>query len=235
MGESIEYTHDGQRYVGYLALPDRGDDERRPGVLICHEGPGMNDHPRQRADRLAAEFGYVAFALDYWGDGKALSEAEINDKMWPAIQDPSSMRAVAEAGLAQLLAQPRVDASRIGAMGYCFGGSLAIELARGGEDLRGVVGFHSGLGNPHPEASSAITAKVLVILGVDDPIIPSEARLAWEQEMSAAGVDWQMLLFSGAGHSFTNVNSKRPGFEYHEPSDRRSWIAMADFWREVFV
>ena len=233
MGTDIEYTHNGQRYVGYLALPD-GDDQR-PAVLICHEGPGMSEHPQQRADRLAAEFGYVAFALDYWGDGKQLGEEDLGAKMWPAIQDPSTMRAVAEAGLEQLLAVDRVDTARVGAMGYCFGGSLAIELARGGHDLKGIVGFHSGLGNPHPEASSAITAKVLVILGVDDPIIPAEARIAWEQEMSAAGVDWQMLLFSGAGHSFTNVKSNRPGYEYHEPSDRRSWIAMADFWAEVFA
>ena len=230
----VEYLVDGVRYVGHLAVPD-GDD-LRPAVLVCHEGPGMSDHPRWRARRLAEELGYVAFALDYWGDGAPLAPADVPAKLGGLMADPERTRRLALAGLDQLLAHPRADRTRVGAMGYCFGGTMSLELGRGGAAVHAIVGFHSGLANPQPGSAANITGKVLVCIGVDDPIIPQSQRTAFEDEMNAAGVDWQMLLHSGAGHSFTNrlADGSRPGFVYHEPSDLRSWRAMVGHFAEVF-
>jgi dienelactone hydrolase len=120
-------------------------------------------------------------------------------------------------------------------MGYCFGGTMSLELGRGGAPVNAIVGFHSGLANTDPADASNIAGRVLVCIGVDDPIIPPEQRAAFEREMNAARVDWQMILYSGAGHSFTNklADGSRPGFKYHEPSDRRSWQAMTAFFHEV--
>jgi dienelactone hydrolase len=232
--EQIEYHIDGVRYLGHLAVPD-GDD-LRPAVLVCHEGPGMTDHPRHRADRLAAELGYVAFALDYWGDGSPLPADEVPAKLGGLMADQATTRRRARAGLDLLLAHPRADHARVGAMGYCFGGTMALELGRDGAPVHAIVGFHSGLANATPADAANITGKVLVCLGVDDPIIPLSQRATFEDEMNAAGVDWQMVLYSGAGHSFTNklADGSRPGFQYHEPSDLRSWRAMAAHFREVF-
>ncbi len=232
MGRDVEYTVDGQRYVGYLAEP--AGTGARPGVLICHEGPGLTDHPRRRADRLAEEFGYVAFALDYWGDGQPLPADQVGARLGAFITDPSLARPRALAGLDQLLASDRVDPQRVAAMGYCFGGSMAIDLARGGAPIVAAIGFHSGLAHPHA-ADGRLTAKLLVMIGVLDPIIPPAQRAAFEAEMNAAGIDWQMVLYSGAAHSFTNRNADRDGYRFHEPSDRRSWRAMADFLAEVFA
>jgi dienelactone hydrolase len=232
--EDIEYFLDGVRYVGHLAVPD-GDDVR-PAVLVCHEGPGLTDHARDRARRLADELGYLAFALDYWGDGKPLPGDQVMPRLGALMGDPTITRARAQAGLDLLLAHPRADRTKVGAMGYCFGGTMSLELGRGGADVHAIIGFHSGLANATPESSKNITAKVLVCIGVDDPIIPPAQRAAFEEEMNAAGVDWQMLLHSGAGHSFTNklADGSRPGFLYHEPSDVRSWRAMTGHFREVF-
>jgi dienelactone hydrolase len=233
--EEIEYHIDGVRYLGHLAVPD-GDD-LRPAVLVCHEGPGMTDHPRQRADRLADELGYIAFALDYWGDGRPLSPDEVMPKLGALMSDQATTRRRAQAALDLLLAHPRADRTRVGAMGYCFGGTMALELGRAGAPIHAIVGFHSGLANAAPADAANIAGKVLVCIGVDDPIIPPAQRQAFEDEMNTAGVDWQMLLHSGAGHSFTNTlaDGSRPGFQYHEASDLRSWRAMAAHFDEVFA
>lgn len=232
--QDIEYFVDGTRYVGHLAVPD-GDDAR-PAVLVCHEGPGMTEHPRWRARRLAEELGYVAFALDYWGDGAPLPADQVQQRLGALMADPVTTRRRARAGLGVLLDHPRADIHRVGAIGYCFGGTMALELGRDGAPVHAIVGFHSGLANPAPADAANITGKVLVCIGVDDPIIPPSQRAAFEEEMNAAGVDWQMILYGGAGHSFTNRNAdgSRPGFAYHESSDLRSWRAMRDFLHEVF-
>ena len=186
----IEYQADGMRAVGYLAMPD-GDDTR-PGVLVCHEGPGMDDHAKGRARRIAEELGYVAFCLDYIGDGKRLADLqETMGRLGPLMKDPLKIRALGQAGLDILTSQERVDTSRLAAIGYCFGGTMALELARGGADLKAVVGFHSGLATARPDDASAITGTVLVCIGVDDPLVPSEQRTAFEEEMRAGGVDWR--------------------------------------------
>ena len=232
--ETIEYELDGVRYVGYMATPT-GDDPR-PAVLVCHEGPGMTEHVRHRARRLARELGYVAFALDYWGNGEPLPPADVPAKLGGLMADQATTRRRARAGLDILLAHPRSDRERVGAMGYCFGGTMSLELGRDGAPVHAIVGFHSGLGNAAPDDARNITGKVLVCIGVDDPIIPPAQRAAFEAEMNAAKVDWQMVLHSCAGHSFTNktMDGTRPGFVYHEPSDIRSWRAMAAHFHEVF-
>jgi dienelactone hydrolase len=220
--------------VGHLALPDGTD--QVPAVLVCHEGPGLDEHAIGRADRLA-ELGYVAFALDYNGGGKRLPLTEVMPRIQALLADPSRTRALGQAGLDVLLAQERTDPNRVAAIGFCFGGTLSLELARGGAPLVAVVGFHSGLATVQPDDASNITGKVLVCIGADDPLIPPEQRSAFEQEMRAGGVDWQMHLYGGAGHSFTNPAASSlgiPGLEYHAPSDERSWKAMLDVFGEVF-
>jgi dienelactone hydrolase len=233
----IEYHADGARLVGYLAIDD-ATVGKRPGVLVAHEGFGLNDHAKGIARRLA-EAGYVAFALDYHGDGKPLTDmalAMTRLRGWMA--DPTGSLARARAGLAILVGQKETDTARLAGIGYCFGGTMMLDMARAGEDLKVVVGFHSGLATARPAAPGRVKSKVLVQIGAEDPVIPPEQRLAFEKEMTAAGADWRMVLYSGAGHSFTNPSANlfgRPGFGYHEPSDRRSWRAMLDALDEVFA
>ena len=232
----ISYEADGRTMIGMLALPD--GDGLRPGILVSHEGPGLDDHAKGRAERLADELGYVAFALDYHGDGTPLEDREqMMARIGEFRDDPLRARAIGTAGLGVLCAEPRTDASRLAAIGYCFGGTLTFELARGGADLKAAVGFHAGLGTTRPEDAKNITGKVLALIGADDPIVPDEQRRAFEEEMTAGGVDWQLVLYGGAVHSFTNpraANVDLPGIAYHEPTDRRSWQAMLDLFAEVF-
>lgn len=231
--ESVEYHHAGRRYVGHLALPD--DDDIRAAVLVCHEGPGLDEHAKQRAERLAA-LGYVAFALDYHGDGQPLDMSEVRPRLAPMMQDPELTRAIGRAGLDVLLTHRRTDTSRVAAIGFCFGGTMALELARGGADLKAVVGFHSGLSTARPQDAANIVGAVLVCIGADDPMIPPEQRLAFEEEMRAADVDWRLNLYGRAVHSFTNERADElgfPGIAYHGPTDARAWRAMLDLFDEV--
>jgi dienelactone hydrolase len=231
----IEYVVDGVTLVGRLAVPD--GDGPLPGVLIAHEGNGLDDYQKQRAERFA-ELGYVAFALDYYGGGRPLeSRDEINTRLGALMDDVDQVRALATGGLAVLLQAPRVDPARVAAVGYCFGGTLVLELARTGADLKAVVGFHPGLYSTRPHDSSNIVGKLLMCIGADDPLIPPEHRTAFEDEMRAAGVDWRINLYGGATHSFTNPDAARfglPALAYHRPSDERSWRAMLDLFDEVF-
>jgi dienelactone hydrolase len=233
----ITYEADGRTMIGMLAVPE--GDGLRPGVLVCHEGPGLDDHAKGRAVRLAEELGYVAFALDYHGDGKPLEDREqMMARIGEFRDDPARARAVGLAGLEVLCAERRTDAAKLAAIGYCFGGTLSFELARGGADLKAAVGFHAGLGTARPEDARNITGKVLALIGADDPIVSNEQRRAFEEEMRAGGVDWQLVVYGGAVHSFTNpraANIDLPGIAYHEPTDRRSWQAMLDLFAEVFV
>jgi dienelactone hydrolase len=232
--QDIEYQGDGLRLVGHLVMPDGTD--RRPGVLVAHEGPGIDDTAKEKARRLA-ELGYIAFALDYNGNGERLPDMTATmARLGPLMKEPLRIRALGQAGLDILTSQSRTDSSRLAAIGYCFGGTMALELARGGAELKAVVGFHSGLGTTRPEDAGNIKAKVLVCIGAEDPIVPPQQRADFEAEMRAGGVDWRMNLYGGAKHSFTNPNASAmgmPGIEYHEPTDRRSWAAMRDLFSET--
>jgi len=235
--EDIEYHADGARLVGALFVDD-AKAGKRPGVLVAPEGGGLVDLTKSIAKRLD-EAGYVAFAMDYYGDGKPLSDMnEVMPRIGAFMANPSTIRARAAGALAVLAAQPETDTGRLAAIGYCFGGTTVLELARSGADLRAVVGFHSGLGTTQPAEPGQVRAKVLTCIGFHDPIIPPDQRLAFEQEMDAAGVDWRMTVYGGAGHSFTNPGVGalgRPGFEYHEDTDKRSWRAMLDLFDEAFA
>ena len=235
--EDIEYHADGARLVGTLAVDDAVAGAR-PGILVCHEGGGLGDHARNIAKRLAG-LGYVAFAMDYYGDGKPLTDmSQAMARIGGWMADSTGIRARATAALEVLKAQPETDAGKLAAIGYCFGGTTALELARSGADLKAVIGFHSGLGTARPQDAANIKGVILAAIGADDPIIPVAQRTAFEEEMTAAGVDWRMHVYGRAGHSFTNPDAGRfgrPGFDYHEPSDRRSWAAMIDLFDEVFV
>jgi dienelactone hydrolase len=233
----VEYDVDGTRMVGRLALPDGS--ALRPAVLIAHEGPGLDDVQRGRADELAG-LGYVAFALDYHGGGRWIEDRdEMMARLGLLGGDPDRTRALARAGLELLLAEPRTDGSKVAAIGYCFGGTVALELARGGADLKAVVGFHPGLTTARPQDAANIRGRVLVLVGSEDPFIPVEQRLAFEAEMRAGGVDWEMIIYGGAEHSFTHPRANPdltglPGIRFDTRAAERSWRAMLELLDDVF-
>jgi dienelactone hydrolase len=230
--QDLEYRIDGKKFVGYLA--DGSNGRKTAGVLVAHEGGGMTGHPKERA-RMLAELGYVAFAMDTFGE-PITSREQAMAVIGGLSNDLATLRKRGRTALDLLKAQTNVDPSRTAAIGFCFGGTTVLELARSGADVGCVVGFHSGLQTIAPQDAKNIRCKVMVCLGADDPIIPAEHRNAFVDEMRAGGVDYQMLVYGNAGHSFTNreVDAMNlPGFAYHAPTDQRSWQAMRNFFDEV--
>jgi len=187
---------------------------------------------------MLARMGYIAFGLDIYGKGirpKSPREAAAQAKIYRS--DHQLMRSRARAGLEILQGHPHTDARRTAAIGYCFGGGTVLELARSGVDVAGVVSFHGNLDTSNPDDARNIKGKVLVLNGGDDPYVPVEQVLGFQEEMRKAGVDWQMVIYGGAVHSFTNPDAgsdKSRGAAYDERADRRSWEAMNLFFREVF-
>jgi dienelactone hydrolase len=230
----IEYSYQGTRLVGELSVDDSFAGQR-PAVLVAHEGGGLTDHAKIRARRLAG-LGYVAFALDYFGDGKPLPADQANERFAELVTDALRTRNLARAGLEVLLTDPRTDPGRVAGIGYCFGGTMMLELARGGADLKAVVGFHSGLRTSREEDTVNITGQVLVCIGADDPYITPGDRVTFEEQMRVAGVDWRMNLYGGAAHSFTNpdADGSNPALRYDQRADERSWRALLDVFTEVF-
>lgn len=230
--QAIDYSSGGKVFTGFLA--DGSGGRRVPGILVAHEGPGLTAHPKERA-RMLAELGYVAFALDLYGE-KDPSIERARSLVRSLRADLPTLRARAAAAHEVLRSHPSVDRTRTAAIGFCFGGTAVLELARGGAELAAVVGFHPGLDTTAPGDAKAIRGRILVCLGADDPIVDAEQRRAFVAEMTAAGVDWQMNLHGGVGHSFTNRQIDAfgfPGFAYDERADRRSWQAMRAFLDEV--
>ena len=233
--QDIEYEVDGRRMVGQFAVDNyrRGP---RPAVLVSHEGPGLDDHVRGRAVRLAG-LGYAAFALDYHGEGRVLPVEQIMERLDVLSADAALTRRLSRAGLDVLLAQPSVDPDRVAAIGYCFGGAMSLELARSGADLRAVVGFHSGFTPPNPADSRTIRASVLMCSGADDPLVTAEQRQAFQDEMIEAGVaDWQLDVYGGTKHCFTNPRVDElglPGLAYNPVADRRSWQSMLQLFDQT--
>ena len=206
--ETLTYQADGLTMRSQLFFePASGP---RAGVLVFPEAFGLGQHAISRAERLAA-LGYVALACDLHGDGRVVDDLqEAIGLLQPMFADAAHTRARAAGGLQALTARPEVDAARVASIGFCFGGTMSLELARSGADLKAVVGFHSGLSTPAPATDAkAIKARVLVCIGADDPMIPPDQRTAFEAEMRDAGVDWQMHLYGNTVHSFTNPEAAR--------------------------
>jgi dienelactone hydrolase len=234
ISDDIEYEADGRTMIGRLAAPS--DSTPRPAVLVCHEGPGMSEHTYRVADRLAG-LGYVTFALDYHGGGAFLPMEEAMGRLGELIADPDRTQSLAQAGLDVLLRHPSADRTRLAAIGYCFGGVMALELGRSGADVKAIVGFHPGFTSPRPDASRAIRGSVLMCCGSEDPFATAEQRVAFEADMREAAVaDWRLELYGGVKHSFTNPDADTvgiPGIGYDAGADRRSWRSMLDLFDQT--
>ncbi len=222
--------------VGFLSYDDAVVG-MRPGVLVAPEWWGVNEYAKRRAEQLA-RLGYVAFALDMYGNGKTTTDPKEAGLLAGRFRsDRQLMRNRAMAGLDVLKSRPQVDPARLAAIGYCFGGTVVLELARSGADLKGVVSFHGGLATPTPADAKNIKGKVLVLHGADDTFESPAEIAAFQEEMRQARVDWQMVFYGGAVHSFTNPDADKAGIKgvaYNAAADRRSWQAMQDFFAEIF-
>lgn len=230
---SIAYDCGGARLTGYFA--DDAPNTKKPAVLIAHEAFGLNEHIRARARRLA-ELGYAAFALDMYGaEGFPMPEAM--RRHIELMSTPGLMHARASAALSVLMEQPGVDRERVAAIGFCQGGISALELARGGAPIRCAVGFHPGLMRPAGSQDGPIRAKVLMMIGARDPDVPAADQAAFAAEMQEKQVDWQLHLFGGVGHAYTNPDAdgwNKPGYGYSRAADQRAWTMMLALFDEVF-
>jgi dienelactone hydrolase len=234
--ETVEYKHGDVVLEGYLAYDDSVAG-KRPGVLVVHEWWGINPYIKRRVEQLA-KLGYVAFAADIYGKGARASTPEEAGKLAGIYRnDRKLLRERATAGLEVLGKHELTDMKKIAAIGYCFGGTTVLELARSGRDISGAVSFHGGLDTPNPEEGKNIKAKVLALHGADDPFVPSEQVAAFQDEMRKGGVDWQMVFYGGAVHSFTNPDVdgyNLKGAAYNKKADERSWNSMQLFFAEIF-
>jgi dienelactone hydrolase len=234
---TIDYKDGETPLKGYLVYDD-AISGKRPGVIVVHEWWGLNDYARKRADMLA-QLGYVAFAVDMYGDAKVTEHAQ-EAKAWmeqiTANVDTWQRRALL--GLSVLKKQDIVDTSKLAAIGYCFGGATVMEMAYAGADLKGVVSFHGSLPPATPEQQKHIKAKILANHGSADSFEPPERVQAFEQSLDAAGADWELAIYGGARHGFTNPEAAKHGIEnvqYNAEADRRSWALMQTFFDEIFA
>jgi dienelactone hydrolase len=233
----LEYDDGPTTLRGFLAYDDTSR-AARPGVVLMPEVWGLGDNARTRAQRLAA-LGYVVLAADPYGDGvefDSIQEAMARAK--PLREDVVQMRRRIRVALDALAKHPAVDARRLAAIGYCMGGTFALELARSGGPIRGVVTFHAGLTTTRPAQAGEATAKVLVCTGADDAHIPLEQVKAFVDEMRTAGVDYQVNVYGAAKHGFAipEADSRSlPGLGYNAAADARSWAAMLHFFDEIFA
>lgn len=233
--KTVIYQHGETNLEGVLVYDDAVKG-KRPGVLIVHQWMGITDYEKKRAEMLA-RLGYVAFCADIYGQGiRPTTVPEAGAQATKYKQDRALMRARVNAGLAEFKKSELVDPRRIGAIGYCFGGTTVIELARSGADLAGVVSFHGGLDSPAPGDGKNIKCKVLACHGADDPFVPAADLKAFEAEMKSSGADWQLIQYGGAVHSFTDwkADGSLRGAKYDERADKRSWEDLKQFLAELF-
>lgn len=234
--KAVEYKHGEAVLEGFLAYDDAVQG-KRPGVVVVHEWKGLGDYAKDRAKQLAG-LGYTAFAIDMYGKGiyaKDHEEAALFSGLYR--NDRALMRARAKAGLDTLLAEPTVDASRVAAIGYCFGGTTVLEMARAGEPLKLVASFHGGLGTPVAAKAGEISSKVVVFQGAEDKFTLTDLE-PFKAEMRAANADWTVVELGGAVHSFTVPeagNDPSQGMAYNAAADKRSWDTLKVFLNEVFA
>lgn len=234
---TVEYEHDGVVLEGFH-VHDDAVEGRRPAVLVIHQWTGLTDYEKRRS-RMLAELGYNVLAADIYGKGIRPAPPAAGQEAGKYKGNRELFRGRLLAAFATLKADERTDASKIAAIGYCFGGTGALELARSGAELAGVVSFHGGLDAADGLAApkNGVKAKVLVCHGAIDPHVPPAQVQAFEKEMTDAGVDWQLVSYGGAVHSFTQKmagNDPSKGSAYDEKADLRSWEAMRTFFAEIF-
>jgi dienelactone hydrolase len=233
--QRVEYKDGDAVLEGYLARDDKFKGPR-PAILIVHEWMGLGDYSERRAKEMA-ELGYVAFAADIYGKGlRPKDRSEAGQFAGKYKGDRPLLRSRVRAALETLKTQKGVDTKKIGAMGYCFGGTTVLELARSGADVKGVVSFHGGLDTPNPSDTANFKGRVLVLHGAIDPNVPMKDVEAFMKEMNEAKVDYQFVTYPGAAHSFTNPaagNDPSKGAAYNEVADKRSFKAMTEFFKEI--
>jgi dienelactone hydrolase len=235
--EVCEYKDGDATLRGYLAYDDARAG-KRPGIVVMPEAFGLGAQAKRRAEMLAG-LGYVALAGDPYGDGvEFTSLQEAITRANSIFADPVKARQRVRAALDKLASVAQADTNRMASMGYCMGGSLSLELARSGAPVRGVVSFHGGLQTQRPAVAGEVKSKVLVCTGADDPFVPHAQVGAFAEEMTKAGVDWQVIIYGNTVHSFTNPDADKvgaPGIKYNKLSDERSWKAMKSFFEEIFA
>jgi dienelactone hydrolase len=239
-GREVSYQANGTTLKGYLAFDDaiKG---KRPGVLVVHEWWGQNEFARRRA-RMLAELGYTALAVDMYGDGKVVDNPDDAGKLAAGVyKNMAVAQARFEAGMQLLREQETVDANEIAAFGYCFGGGIALNMARIGEDLKGVASFHGGLGTDHPAQPGKIKARIISFSGEADSTIGADKVAAFKQEMESAGVHYRVVTYPGAKHAFTNPDADELGKKFNLPiaynakADKDSWEQAKVFLSSVFA
>lgn len=234
--ESVVY-YDGETVLeGFIAY-NKSINGELPAIIVVHDWMGISGFTKTRCEKLA-ELGYIAFAADIYGkDSRPVNSQEAGKVASLYKNDRSLMRNRINLAFEEIKKNKFVKKDMIAVMGYCFGGTVALELARSGADIKGAVSFHGNLDTPNPEDAKNIKSKILVLNGADDPFVTEAQIKSFENEMNNAGVDWQFVNYSGAVHSFTNPNSgndNSKGAAYNEKADKRSWIAMKSFFEELF-
>lgn len=232
----VAYTVGATPLTGFVAW-DASRTGPRPGVIVVHEWWGHNAHVRNQARRLA-ESGYVGFALDMYGNGRSTTHPDSAQSfMMTALGDQAAMQARFAAALAQLKADPHVDSTRIAAIGYCFGGLVVLSQARAGAPLAAVASFHGAIPQAAPIASGAVKARVLIMTGSADPMVPPAQVDSFATAMRAAGADVQVITYPGARHGFSNPRADSAGMaglKYDSEADRQSWASLLKLLGEVF-
>ena len=230
--ETVNYQAADIELKGYLAYPD---EEKAPLVLIAHTWAGKDDFVHERAEDLTA-LGYVGFAVDMYGNGKVGSSTEENQSlMEPLLSDRDVLKDRITSALHFGKSLPGVDPNKVAAIGYCLGGLVVLDLARTGENFQGVVSFH-GLLMGSDISEKGIQAKILVLHGERDPMVPLDMVDAFQKEMTEAGADWQLHSYGGTYHAFTKPDANDPnlGTQYNKSASERSWKSMQNFFEEIF-
>jgi dienelactone hydrolase len=238
--QEVSYTSGGVTMKGYVAYDDAVKG-KRPGVLVVHEWWGNNDYARKRA-RMLAELGYTALSVDMYGDGKTADHKDDAAALATQVaKDMPVAKARFEAGMKALKKQKTVDSNRIAAIGYCFGGSVVLNMARLGVDLKGVASFHGSLGGLAPAEPGKVKARVAVFTGEADPMVPADQVATFKQQMDAAGATYSVVSYPGVKHSFTNPQAdeyaKRFGLPvaYDAKADEDSWGRTQSFLKDLFA
>jgi dienelactone hydrolase len=233
--ETVEYKDGDATLKGILAYDD-AIQGKRPGVLVVHEWWGLNDYIKGRAQQLA-QLGYVAFAPDIYGDGAVTDDPKVAQEKSTQAKKNDWLRSRGQLGLRQLLKSDRVEPENVAAIGYCFGGSTVLELARAGANLKGVVSFHGALQTDKPARQGDVKAKVLILTGAADPLVPKEQVDAAENEFKSAGANVKVVGYPGAKHAFTNPQADKynmPPIGYNKDADEKSWQEMKNFFADIF-